>query len=41
MVAPFVPAPLIDKATSLGYRHWLIKKEEGDFLIYFSLNPEE
>lgn len=41
VVAPFVPAPLIDKATSLGYRHWLIKKEEGDFLIYFSLNPEE
>lgn len=37
VVAPFVPAPLIDKASSLGYRHWLVKKGEGEFSIYFSL----
>jgi hypothetical protein len=41
VVAPFVPAPLIDKATSLGYRHWLMKKGEGEFRVYFSLEVEE
>ena len=33
--APFIPAPLIDKATSLGYDHWL-KQETGENChIYF------
>lgn len=36
VIAPFVPAPLLDKSLSLGYRHWLEKKDEGEFWIYFS-----
>jgi len=34
VVAPFIPAPLIDKATSLDIEHW-IKKEGEDFFVYF------
>ena len=37
IVAPFIPAPLLDKSLSLGIRHYLVKKEEGEFRIYFSL----
>jgi hypothetical protein len=33
--APFLPAPLIDKATSLGAQHWVIKEGDDAFLIYF------
>lgn len=33
--APFLPAPLIDKATSLGAKHWIEKKSDEEFLIYF------
>ncbi len=25
-IAPFIPAPLLDKTLGLGYRHWLVKK---------------
>jgi uncharacterized protein (DUF2249 family) len=36
LIAPFLPAPLIDKAGSLNFSHWV--KQEGDelFIIYFS-----
>lgn len=35
LVAPFLPAPLVDKATSLGISHWIT--QEGDlYVIYFS-----
>ena len=34
--APFLTAPLIDKATSLGLKHWVDKHSEEKFLIYFS-----
>ena len=34
VIAPFIPAPLIDKSLSLNYEHWLDKKEEA-FLVYF------
>ncbi|MCU0407641.1 MAG: DUF1858 domain-containing protein [Bacteroidales bacterium] len=34
-IAPFVPAPLIDKASSLGYRHWINNLSEGDYRVYF------
>ncbi len=37
VVAPFVPAPLLDKSMSLGIKHWLVKKDEGEFRIYFSI----
>jgi uncharacterized protein (DUF2249 family) len=36
IIAPFIPAPLIDKASSLGYEHWIVEDKENLFLIYFS-----
>jgi uncharacterized protein (DUF2249 family) len=36
IIAPFIPAPLLDKTLSLNYKHWLDKKAEGDFRVYFS-----
>ena len=33
--APFIPAPLPDKSLSLGYRHWLERKQEGEYRVYF------
>jgi hypothetical protein len=35
-VAPFIPAPLLDKSLSLGYRHWLDRKQEGEYRVYFA-----
>jgi uncharacterized protein (DUF2249 family) len=35
IIAPFIPAPLLDKTLSLNYKHWLDKKGEGDFRVYF------
>jgi len=35
MIAPFLPAPLIDKATSLNVKHWVVKKSDQLFFIYF------
>ncbi len=34
--APFVPAPLLDKASSLGYIHWMEKIDDSNFKIRFS-----
>jgi hypothetical protein len=36
--APFLTAPLIDKATSLGLNHWIDQRSEVEFYIYFSRN---
>ena len=33
--APFLPAPLIDKGSSLGLEHWLVKEGEESYLVYF------
>jgi hypothetical protein len=33
--APFVTAPVIDKATSLGLEHWVRKKGDKEYHIYF------
>ncbi len=33
--APFLPAPLIDKATSLGFENHVLVKDEDQFEIYF------
>ena len=33
--APFLTAPLIDKAASLGLKHWVDQKSHDEFLIYF------
>jgi hypothetical protein len=34
--APFLPAPLIDKASSLNFGHWVTKADDDSFTIYFS-----
>jgi hypothetical protein len=38
LTAPFLPAPLIDKASSLQYDHWIDKQNDNLFLIYFYKN---
>ncbi len=35
VIAPFIPAPLIDKAASLGIRHWINKESAELFYVYF------
>ncbi len=35
MIAPFLPAPLIDKASSIDAKHWVVKEREDLFIIYF------
>lgn len=35
MTAPFLPAPLIDKVSSLGAQHWIEKGKDEVHLIYF------
>jgi hypothetical protein len=33
--APFLPAPLIDKGSSLGLDHWLVRESEESYIVYF------
>ncbi len=35
VIAPFIPAPLIDKASSLKIKHWIDKVETELFKVYF------
>ena len=35
LIAPFMPAPLVDKASSLGISHWVTQNEDQEFVIYF------
>jgi len=35
LIAPFLPAPLIDKATSLQFQHWVEKIDDENYNIYF------
>lgn len=35
IIAPFIPAPLIDKSLSLGYKHYLDNSAPGEYRIYF------
>jgi hypothetical protein len=35
MTAPFLPAPLIDKATSLNFEHWVHKHNDQEYEVYF------
>lgn len=35
VVAPFLPAPLIDKASSLKIKHWIEKLNDEEFNVYF------
>lgn len=36
VIAPFIPAPLLDKSLSLNYKHWLNKKSEEEHCVYFT-----
>ena len=38
MTASFIPVPLIDKASSLGCKHWVENISENEFNIYFMRN---
>lgn len=33
--APFLPAPLIDKSASLGFRHWVVVEPDSSYSVYF------
>jgi hypothetical protein len=35
VIAPFLPAPLIDKATGAGHAHWVNEISPEEFRIYF------
>jgi len=35
LVVPFLAAPLVDKAISLGYKHWIHQVSDEWFEIYF------
>jgi hypothetical protein len=35
LVAPFMPAPLVDKASSLGISHWVTEGDDQELVIYF------
>ena len=35
LIAPFMPAPLVDKASSLGISHWVRQDDDQEFVIYF------
>ena len=35
IIAPFLPAPLLDKATGLGYKHWINEISEEKIYVYF------
>ena len=39
LIAPFLPAPLIDKASSLNIEHWVEKIDEHNFNVYFFKTP--
>jgi hypothetical protein len=36
IIAPFIPAPLLDKTLSLEYKHWLDRKSDSEYCVYFS-----
>jgi len=35
IIAPFLPAPLLDKAIGLGYKHWIREISDEEFFVYF------
>lgn len=36
VIAPFIPAPLLDKSLSMNYQHWLKKESAEKVVIYFA-----
>jgi hypothetical protein len=35
IIVPFLPAPLLDKAIGLGYKHWINEISEEEIYVYF------
>ena len=35
VIAPFIPAPLIDKSLSMDYKHWLNQKADEEYWVFF------
>jgi len=35
IIAPFLPAPLLDKAIGLGYQHWIQEISKEEIYVYF------
>jgi TusA-related sulfurtransferase len=35
VVAPFIPAPMIEKTLSLEYKHRLVEQSKEEFWVYF------
>lgn len=35
VVAPFLPAPLLDKSKGLGLEHWIAERSEAQTVVYF------
>ncbi|HAM11193.1 MAG: hypothetical protein A2X05_13185 [Bacteroidetes bacterium GWE2_41_25] len=35
IIAPFIPAPLLDKSIGLEYKHWLDKRSATEYRVYF------
>ncbi|MFV0377254.1 MAG: DUF1858 domain-containing protein [Mangrovibacterium sp.] len=35
VVAPFIPAPMIEKTLSLDYKHWLVEHSKEEYWVYF------
>jgi len=35
VIAPFIPAPLVDKSLGLGYMHWLNQRTKEEVWVYF------
>jgi len=41
LTAPFIPAPVIDKASSLNFQHWIDKISEEEYKVYFIHLPDK
>ncbi|HRZ42200.1 MAG TPA: DUF1858 domain-containing protein [Bacteroidales bacterium] len=35
VIAPFIPAPLLDKSLSMEHQHWVAKQGEEEYWVYF------
>ncbi len=35
VIAPFLPAPMIDKITALGFKHWVVNESDNLYIIFF------
>ena len=35
VIAPFLPAPMIDKITALGFKHWIVNESDNLYTIFF------